>query len=158
MKTVKKYNGFGIIEVVVATAVISSALFAMMIVANTSLGLNRRILDSTRAGFLLEEASEGLRMMRDSNWTNISNMTTGTTYRLAFSNNSWRATSTNNLIDNIFDRTVVVSNVYRDNNEDIAVSGTLDSDTKKFTVSVSWWNGAATTTKNLVFYLTNLFN
>lgn len=151
-------SGFGIIEIVVAVAVISTAIFAIMVVANTSLELNRRILNSTRAGFLLEEASEGVRMIRDTNWTNISSMSVGTSYHLIFANNKWQSTTTASMIDNIFDRTFSVSDVYRDGNYDIAGSGTLDPNTKKFTVNVAWWSGTATTTKSLIFYLTNFFN
>lgn len=151
-------RGFGVIEIVVSITVISLSLFATMTVARTSLELNRRVFLSTQGGFLLEEGSEGLRMLRDISWSNVSSMATSTPYYLNFSTstNAWSATTTSSMIDGFFKRTIVPSGVYRDSNDDIAGSGTLDPGTKKFTINVSWWNGVATTTRSLVLYLTNL--
>ncbi len=151
-------SGFGILEIVVAITVIGTALFAIMTVARTSLELNRRVLLSTKGGFLLEESSEGIRMIRDSNWSDVSGLTVDTPYHLVFENNKWMATTTETMIDDIFSRTVTASSVYRDDNYRISDSGTLDPDTRKFTVNVSWWNGVATTTRTMVFYLANIFN
>lgn len=151
-------GGFGLIEIVIAAAVIATALYAVMTVARTSLELNRRVLFSTRAGFLLEEGSEGIRMLRDANWANLSGLTVGTSYYLVFSDHAWQSTTSPSVIDGIFTRTFKLGNVYRDGNDDIAQSGTLDPSTKQITENVSWWNGNATSTRELFFYLTDLFS
>lgn len=151
-----KTTGFGVLEIVIAITIISSALFAITTVARTSLELNRREILSTRAGFLLEEGSEGIRMMRDSNWSNISGLPSGVPFRLVFEGGSWLSTTSKTMIDGIFDRAVVVDLVYRDGADRISSSGILDADTKKFTVEISWWNSLATTTRDLVFYLSNI--
>ena len=129
--------------------------------ANSAVSFNGRVFLSTQAGFLLEEGSEGLRMTRDSNWSNISTISTGAAYYLYFSTstpNSWKATTTKSLIGGVFDRTFSVNDVYRDGDDRISPSGTLDPNTKKIDMTVSWWNGKATSTKAVIFYLTNLFN
>lgn len=152
------HRGAGVFEIVIAIAVISSAFFAIMTSARASLELNRREILSTRAGFLLEEASEGARMLRDSNWSNVSNLSLGVPYRIVFENGAWSAVVSQNMIDGIFDRALTADSVYRDGADRISSSGILDADTKKFTVNVSWRNGSATTTRSLVFYLTNIID
>ena len=150
--------GFGILEIVVAVFIISAALFSIMTVARLSLELNSKALWSAQAGFLLEEGSEGIRMLRDGDWTNISALSSETPYALVFENDSWESTTTLSLIDGMFYRTFRVNEVYRDSNDDIASSGTLDPGTKKFLLDVSWWNGRSTTTKNITFYLADIFS
>jgi len=111
---------------------------------------------SIQVAFLLEEGMETVKIIRDSSWNNINNLTTGNTYFLEFLNHDWIATSTNTYIDGKFERSFVIENVYRDINDDIIVSGgTLDINTKKTTVSVSWHNGKSTSTKSISAYLTN---
>ena len=99
-----------------------------------------------------EDAPDNYRAMRDANWSNISGLSVGVPYRMYFTGKAWQATTTARLIDGVFDRTIVSSSVYRDANSDIAVSGTLDAGTKKLEVTVSWWNGKATSSKNVILY------
>ncbi len=151
-------RGFGVIEIVIAVGVIFVALFSIMTVARISHELNRRVLYVTQAGFLLEEGSEGVRAMRDIDWNSISSLSNDTAYSLEFSDNMWRATTTRSLIEGIFDRTIISSAVYRDSSDDIAPSGVVDAGTRKVVINVSWWNGVATSSKNLTLYLTDMFN
>lgn len=153
----KTIRGFGIIEIVIAVFVITTALFSIMLVSKLSLEINRHNLYSTQAGFLLEEGSEGLRMMRDSSWSKITALATSTPYYIIFSKNSWSATTTATTTDGVFYRTVKTAGVYRDSNDDIAGSGTYDIGTKKLSLSVSWWNGTATSSQAMDMYLTDLF-
>src|SRR3989344_5170826 len=51
-----------------------------------------------------------------------------------------------------------LDDVYRHGGEDITESGTLDPDTKKVTVSVSWRAQSGTSTRSLSIYMTNMFN
>ncbi|MEK7066025.1 MAG: hypothetical protein AAB965_00445, partial [Patescibacteria group bacterium] len=81
-------------------------------------------------------------------------------YSLAFVNSMWTSTTTGygRYIDGDFDRTFVLSNVYRNSSDSIASSGTLDSGTKKLVVSVSYRTLLGTTTKTMSTYITNLFS
>lgn len=103
-----------------------------------------------------------MKSIRDASWTNISGLTLDTNYYLTFNTgtNTWSlGTTPTATIDSIFTRAVVVSAVNRDANDDIAVSGTVDTRTKKVTVTTSWALADATTSsKALAFYMSDIFN
>jgi hypothetical protein len=104
---------------------------------------------------------EAVRLMRDDSWTtNIAGQTMGVPFYIAYNGTTWKATSTVQYIDNQFVRTVTINNVSRNSStQDIVTSGgTQDSNTKKITVSVSWFDHGATTTRSLQTYLTNIFS
>ena len=98
------------------------------------------------------------KIFRDTSWTNISAPVTGSSYYLTFNGTSWATSTTNTYIDGVFERKIVLSDVYRDANDDIVSSGgVLDTGTRKATVTVSWYEKTATTTKSISTYLTNIF-
>lgn len=148
-------GGFGLIEMVVGISVLSISLVGIGAVAQRSLALSRQSLQETQANFLLEEGSEVVRSFRDKGWVNIGNLSTTTTYYLTYGS-TWATTTTASKIDNTFTRTITVSDVTRDVNDDIAASGTYDSGTKKITVTLSWVSGFATSTKTVQMYLTDI--
>ena len=97
--------------------------------------------------------------MRDNGWTaNIASQTASSTFYISFNGSTWVSTASNTYIDGTFERSVVLYDVYRDGGEDITESGTLDPDTKKVTVSVSWRAQSGTSTRSLSIYMTNMFN
>jgi len=162
-------HGFTIIEVIVATTIISVTVFALVITAQKGVELSTRALKQSQANVLLEEGAEAVKSIRDNNWTTISNLSLDTDYYLYFdnTNNIWTLNTSNTPpsgfipaypIDSIFNRKVVVSSVYRDTSDDISSSGTIDSKTKKVTVSVSWVDSKGSITKDLVFYIADIFN
>lgn len=153
-------RGFGIAEVIVAAALISASIYGLLSVSQNFLRLSRETSHSVKASYLLEEGVEAIRSIRDRGWTaNITPLLTDTTYYLHWDGEIWEATTTPELIDDFFTRVFVVDNVYRDANDDIAETGTLDPDTKKFTVSVSWpTQSGATTARSVSTYYTNFFN
>lgn len=152
-----KQRGFLVVEIMVAISIVAVAILVSMAVSQKSMSLSRRAFHATQASFLLEEGAEAARILRDNAWSNISGLTVGTTYYPTFSSNTWTLSPTSNTVG-IFSRTVVVSNVNRDNTtKDISVTGTNDPDTKLVTVTVSWNEGGVTITKNLPFYLINIF-
>ena len=113
-----------------------------------------------QASSLLEEGAEAVKTIRDNDWTTISNLTVGTTYYLSYSSvtNLWSLTTTPSTIG-IFTRTVVISAVNRDSNDDIVSSGgTLDVKTKKVTITTSFNSQSGTISKTLVFYISDIFN
>jgi len=151
-----KKQGFGLVEAMVAVAIISASFLALTGVNHTSLKLSREVGRATQAAFLLQEGVEAARVMRDRSWRNeILPLSATDTYSPEFRNGSWYATtSTTTLIDNLFQRTFIFNSVYRDTNDDIADSGTLDPETRKLTVTVAW----GSVSKSISTYVTDLFN
>jgi len=146
------------VEVVVATSIILISVLASMSVVQKSIVVSRQSLHTTQAAFLLEEGAEAVRINRDNSWTDISNLTNGTSYYPTFSSGSWVLFASPTTIG-IFTRTVTIQNVNRNvSTGDIASSGTNDPGTKLVTVNVSWKEGANTITKTLSFYIADIFS
>ncbi len=110
-----------------------------------------------QAAFLAEEGLEAARIIRDNGWSTIAAQTSGATTYLYFNGTTWISTSTDYYIG-AFERSVVFTNVYRDGSLNIAQAGTLDSNTKKVEVFVSWSNRGVTTTRSIATYLANVFD
>jgi len=129
------------VEVLVATSIITVSILATMTVAQKSIYVSRQALHATQAAFLLEEGAENTRIARDNAWSNVTAL-----------NSSEQV--------GIFTRTVVASNVNRDDtSKDIVTSeGTIDDGTKLITVTVSWPEGGIAVTKTLRFYISNIFS
>lgn len=140
---------------VVGISILSMSLVGIGAVAQRSLATSRQSLQETQANFLLEEGAEVMRFFRDQGFTNISGLSTTTTYYLTYGS-SWATTTTANKVDGFFTRTITVADVKRDVNDDIASSGTTDVGTRKITVALSWPNSFATSTKTVQFYLTDI--
>ncbi len=152
-------RGFSLVEVLVGAAIIVSSLVGLLTIFGNLAQLNVKNIQAAQAAFLLEQGAEVARYWRDQNWSNISGLTAATNYRAVYASNRWSTSTTPTLIDGLFDRTIVATNVNRDSNQDIVTSGgTLDSETRLITVTVAWRQDAATTTKTLSLYLSNIFN
>ena len=151
-------NGFGMVEVVVATAIVAGFILILATINTTYLKISFKESSIIQASFLSEEGIEAMRFARDSSWSsNLAPLTPGVEYFLKFSGTSWQATTTPVYIG-IFDRRVKVEQVNRDANDNIVTSGgTLDPNTLLITSTVSWMEHGATTTKITSDYLTNLF-
>jgi Tfp pilus assembly protein PilV len=158
--THKKSAGFSLVEILVACSIITASILAFMLIAQKGLQLSRVGLSSTQAAFLLEEGVEATKSIRDDAWANITALTPGTTYYLSYntSTNKWLLSTTPSVIDSTFTRTVVLADVSRDANDDIAATGTNDALTKKVTVTVSFPGAnAATISKSISLYITKIF-
>lgn len=156
----KLKRGISVVELVVASAII----LAVTSVVFSSYTLTSRLaLQNTpflQASLLAEEGTEAIRVMRDFGWSaNIASLTSGATYRFYFNGSTWVSTTTVSMIDGVFDRTFVLSDVNRDAGFNIVTSGgNPDAGAKKVTVSVAWKNGLSTTTKSVESYIFNTFN
>lgn len=153
-------RGISLIEVVVASAIISVTVVSIFGVFATTVKMGKNNIPHIQAALLAEEGAEAVKMLRDFGWAqNVATLSNGTTYRLGWDGSRWTATTSAAMIDNKFDRTFVLSSVSRDSNFDVVTSGgTSDSGSRKAVVSVSWMENGATTTKNLEFYIFDSFN
>ncbi|MCK9344662.1 MAG: hypothetical protein M0P64_00870 [Candidatus Pacebacteria bacterium] len=158
MKFIKN-KGFGMLEVVVAVGVLATALLGISAYFQQSLRVSQTALHTTQAAFLLDEGIEAVRIFRDGHWNNISGLTVGTPYYLVWNGTTWATSTTPSLVEGLFDRTIVVSNVNRDLNQDIVTSGgTTDTAFKKATITVSWDERGSTITKTASMYIANMFD
>lgn len=152
-------RGTSLAEVVIGAGIISLFLWSVVLFYGNAHFLNTEVMRLTQSAYLLEEGAEAIRQIRDFGWNdNIATLTAGTSYYLSFNGTRWVATTNNVMIDGVFERKFVVSNVNRDSNQDIAEIGSSDLDTKKVDISVSWLRQQSTTTQTLAVYLTNLFS
>ena len=152
-------SGLTLVEVLIATSIILVFLLAFSSVHNLYLKTafsNGEIIKATE---LAEESLEVVRFLRDSSSnTNIAPLSLGTGYYLVFEGGEWQVTTTEALVDSLFERVVTLSAVYRDASADIVSGGgTLDPGTLMVVSSVSWSRGGATTTKSISTYITNIF-
>lgn len=157
-KSFSTSKGFGLVEIIIGSAILTVSLIAISTYFQKSLQLNQDSGKMTQASFLLEEGVEVVKFFRDTSWVNISGLTPGSNYYLKFDGTKWSTTSPSVFVDGVFERKFVIDNVSRDANDDIVSSGgTNDADTKKATISVSWLGRNGTTTKSISTYITNIF-
>ena len=153
-------GGFVLIEALVASSilvvVLAGALGALLISLQSASGNGARL----EAAYLADEGIEAVRLLRDDGWdANIANLPIAAPLYLAWNGTTWVATSTNTYIDGVFERSVELSDVYRDGGGSIITgSSDLDEGTRKVTVTVSWMADGATSSRSLSAYITDFFN
>ena len=153
------YNkGLSLVEAIIGTAVISLTLLGSITVYNYFIKAWPNNLENIQSSYLLAEGTEIVYYFRDSGWTpNIAGISLDTKEYFEWDGNNWATSTTNIFIDNLFERSFVLSNVYRDSNSNIANSGTLDPKSRKATIYTAWNSGGGTTTKSISIYISNIF-
>lgn len=162
MNFYKKNKGSLLIEVLVASAIISTAVIASLGVLGTMARLQYRNTARIQASFLIDEGIEAVKTLRNASWnSSIKNLAIGTKYYLYWNNHSWNVSASSTVIDGQFSRYFTLYNVYRDVNFDIVASTTLgatiDQDMRGMVMSVDWVDEAGTSSKSIDTYLYNLF-
>ncbi|MFA6463548.1 MAG: prepilin-type N-terminal cleavage/methylation domain-containing protein [Candidatus Paceibacterota bacterium] len=158
-------RGFSLIEIIIASSVILIVWIVVFYTFSVLTQFSSRSNSSIKASMILEEGGEALRSLKDSSWTNniapSSTCTDSYPCRLSYNtiSNLWTSTTSLIMIDNKFDRIFFLSAVNRDSNFNVVTSGgTIDQNSKKATVIVSWYQGNATTSQSLETYLFNDLN
>ncbi len=157
------HRGISLVEVVIGTALILLALTGMVSAYSFYLKAGLKNTDHLKSVFLLQEGVEAVTLLRDDTWSNLSSLATGTPYYLSWNGTKWVGTTTATLIDTVFTRTVTLDSVYRKTaGQDIVASSSpdakaLDANARKLTVKVSWGTAGAMQSKQVVTFLTNLF-
>lgn len=162
MGKAKKNAGFGVVEILVAAAIIGTAIFSLFNVFVLASRVSAEAGDKVRANFLAEEGLEAVRYLKDDSWSrNIASLTAGTNYYLSFNSGTsrWSIGTTNpGAIDGKFTRVITLSNVSRDSSDNIVSSGgTNDPNTKQFSVTITWSEYGANQTLVLKTYLADIY-
>lgn len=157
---VSRDRGFTLIEILLGASMLALFIVSIALYYRKALEVSQETTHHIQSGFLLEEGVEAVKSMRDDGWTAyIVPLNPGTTYYFYWTGTKWRATTTPTMVENTFWRSMVVSNVNRDGNDDIVTSGgVLDPGTRKVRVDVSWSKKTASSTESIETYITNLFN
>lgn len=155
--------GFGLIEIVVAVAILGVTIYSLSFVFILASRLSAEASNKVRANFLAEEGIEAMHFLRDKSWTsNLAGMSAGTDYYLSFDavSSVWSLETTDpGLIDDLYTRRIQVESVSRDSNDDIVESGgTVDPQTKKIKSIVSWTEKSLVRSVEVDTYLSNMFN
>ncbi|MEN9621804.1 MAG: hypothetical protein RLZZ67_238 [Candidatus Parcubacteria bacterium] len=150
-------KGSVIIEVVVASAIISLVSLAFLGTLSTLAVFHQKDMLSIKGGLLAEEGLEAVRFVKGSGWSNLSSLPLNTPRYFTLATSSWSVTTTPEIIDGLFYRSFKLNQVSRDGNDDIVPSGgTIDSNTFFAEASVSWRVRNATTTITYKTYVTNI--
>ncbi len=163
MKRQNYKKGFGLIEIIVASAVIGLVFFSLTFVFILASRLVHSSSDRVRANFLAEEGIEAMHFLRDKSWSgNLAGLSSGINYYLTFNSGTsiWTIGTTNpGTIDGLFTRKIQVAAVSRDSSDDIVSSGgTNDADSKLVKSIVTWLGRGTTQTVEVDTYLSNIFN
>lgn len=154
-----KQRGISVVEVIIASAVISISMISINSVYSNFLQLSLENTSKVQATFLLDEGVESIKTIRSFSWSNIASSTPGVNYYLIWQNNRWQSTTTPNIIDDKFIRKFTVENVYRDPStlNIVYTGGVLNNDSKLINIDISWNYKGATSTKKTSFYVFNIY-
>ncbi len=159
LSTVRGSAGFGMIEMIIGAAVLSTALLGISTFFQATLKVSNTTKSAIQGDYLLEEGIEVIKLLRDTNYTNnLKTLATGVDHYLLWTGTVWATTTVNTFVDGQFERKFTIANVNRDGTDDIASIGAQDLDTKLITVSVAWNVRGATTTRSIATYITNIFD
>ena len=151
-------NGFGLVELLIVIFIVSlSLVYVFGIVSQLTRASGNAYL-AYQANLINESNFEVIRALRDSGWTtNIAPLSNDSTYYTNVQNGVVSLAQIDpGLIYQNFQTSVVVEAVYRDENDNIASSGTLDADIKKFTSTTLWTFRGQNKSAQAVYYLGNI--
>ena len=165
----QKYNkGISIIELLVVILIIGVAVSALISFGTFTLRTASLLKQTTQASFFVQDAMEALKNYRDNTGWNdddpgdqydgLGQVATGVSLHLKLSGGTplrWELLLGQETLG-IFTRNIVMEAVERDTADNIVESGgTLDLETKKVTVTVSWKDRGEARNLEIVTYLTN---
>lgn len=152
----KKNPGFGIIEILAAVAIIGIAVSALAGFGYFSLKSTENSKRSLSAVNLASESIEAAKSIKEENWNLLSGLVLGSSYHPAKSGSplKWMFAAGSENIDG-FARSAVFEAVYRDADDNISISGSLDPETLKIISTVSWIEQNQSKQVILTSYLAN---
>ncbi|MBX4198176.1 hypothetical protein KW782_02455 [Candidatus Parcubacteria bacterium] len=156
MHQVRK-KGVGLVEIIIGSAIIVTGVLALSEGYAQYVKFALANEKNIQAAYLAEEAIEVVTQLRDFGWTrNIGSLATSTTHYLSWTGSVWATTTVPEYVDGIFLREIHLADVYRDGSDRITNTGTLDPNSRFLTVTISYPQAHATTTKSISTYISNL--
>jgi len=141
-------SGITLIEVVIALAIVLMVLAFIGLAINQYVQARNLVLNDVRKVFLVEQAYEMARLVRDSDWSHISSRSIGQPFFLSVSTSTIAFTSVPELVFDRYHRQLILENVYRDPQGVIVgptgPGGTLDNQARHLVIQVG--DQAGTTT------------
>ena len=135
-------QGVSIVEIV-----IGASIMGLLVIASVSaLALFVRSATDSKeqiiALYLAEAGVEYMKHIRSVNWDNISSLSTDTTYYFAVSTTTLATSTSPEVIDGYYERSLHLTDLYRDNTGDIVSSttpgATIDTEAFYLTVEVGY--------------------
>lgn len=148
-----KQKGFSVIEVLLAAGLFVVFSIGVVVALLQGLNMNRLGQEETIATQYATEGVEAARSIRNRSYASLVE-TPGTGIDRV--GGVWDFSGENNVLDGKYTRTIVIAEVQRDGDGNVVESGgTIDPDTKKVTVTVSWQAAAQQNSVVLTTYLTD---
>jgi hypothetical protein len=146
MHSHKLKTGLSVVEIIVASAILLTLVTAIGGGWQLYLRVVRDGTNYTMASNLSEEGAEAIQLMRDNRWTtNIAPLSLNIEYDLYWNGTAYKATTTPQLLQNMYRRTVTFSSIDRDAWSNIVTSGgTLDPNTRKVDIKIYLGNSTST--------------
>ncbi len=143
-------KAFSLIEVLVAIVIFTIFATGVFTLGLSTMDRNTKTQTNNEALSYAQEGLEAVRNIRDRNFVLVS---TGE-FGLDFSGDTWSFITAPETIDDYYQRTITIEEVYRDSSGDIAETGTLDDSILKVTSEVTWdWKSILPKSVSLVTYL-----
>lgn len=132
------YNkGLSTFEIIIATGILVAVVVAVSGSLRAFVLLNTHTHELTQAALLIEEGSEAIQVLRDTDWdTHIATTTLSTAYSLYWDGDSYEWSFAPVLIDGLFYREVVFEEVRRDASGVLDESGDVDVNTRRAVITI----------------------
>jgi len=155
----KNKKGISVVEVVIASSIISIFMMTVSSVYSNFVQLSYDNVNKTQSVFLLDEGVEAVKTMSAYSWDQVGSSTPDTDYYLVWQDNRWQSTTTSGMIDDFFIRKFKVQDVYRDPStlNIVYTGGVSDINSKIISMQVLWNYKGRATTKEISFYVFNIY-
>lgn len=146
-------SGFAIIEVLLAISLFSVFSVGIFYLSIDTVQRDAKVNNDSNAMYYAIEGLEAVRSIRDQNYLYLTNGD----YGLNLEAGAWEFATAPEDINGIYERTITLSDIFRDESGNIASDGIyFDPDTKKITSEILWLNkGALPRTTTLTGYVSN---
>jgi|SRR5581483_2963275 len=150
-------GGSVLLEVIIGAAILAAVALSFLGSFAVLSRVHERNMLYIKGDLLAEEGIEALRLIKGAGWSNLLGISTLGTRYLTVGDSTWGVTTTPEVIDGSFFRSIKVTPVSRSATDDITTSGgTVDTNTLLLESDVSWSYRNSTSTATYKSYVTNI--
>jgi len=152
-------KGISIVEVVIAAGIIAVSVTGIVGAIQIYLKIVHQNARETQAVLYLDETAEALQYLRDTSYDLYFNQTNiNTSYTVFWNGSGYDLATSTIILPYDMTRTIVFENVSRDSSDQIVLSGgSVDPNTKKATITVSWPYQGETKTVSSEMLIHNIY-